>query len=47
MNDTSAALRELYDNHIYPIVAPPAIAVVKLMTRFVNWMIDNLGEKYE
>lgn len=40
-------LKTQYDKYIYPIVAPPAIAVVKLMARFVRWLIDNMGEKYE
>ena len=40
-------LKAQYDKYIYPIIAPPAIAIVKLMTRLVNWMIDNMGEKYE
>lgn len=40
-------LKDGYDKLIYPIVAPPAIAIVKLMTRFVNWMIDCMGENRE
>ncbi len=38
-------LKSQYDKLIYPIVAPPAIAIVKLMTRFVNWMIDCMEGK--
>jgi len=40
-------LKTQYDRYIYPIIAPPAIAIVKLMTRFVNWMIDNMGVRDE
>jgi len=43
----SSRFKAQYDKYIYPIVAPPAIAIVKLLTRFVNWMIDNMRERDE
>ncbi len=41
----NSQLKTQYDKYIYPLVAPPAIAIVKLITRFVNWMIDCMEGK--
>ncbi len=41
-------LKAQYDKYIYPIVAPPAIAVVKFIARCLRRLVDNMGEnRYE